>query len=324
MKDDLPKKPGALMAAFRAAMRERHYSPATEKAYAHWIRQLVIHAQMRHPASLTESDLREFMEFLASDRAVSASTHNQALCAIVFLYKAVLRLPMPWLEGLVRPRRYQHLPVVLSKSEVRRVIDELAGVNRLVASVLYGSGLRLLECLCLRVKDVDFDGGQLLVRRGKGAKDRVTVFPASIREQMREHLTRVREQHARDVANGAGFVEIPDALRIKYPNAAQQWSWQWVFPASRRYHHRPSGEIRRHHLHDTNVQRAVKSAIEAAGITKAASCHSLRHSFATHLLEAGYDLRTIQELLGHQDVSTTMIYTHVLNRGALGVRSPLD
>lgn len=318
------RKPGALMGAVHAALRMRHYADATERVYTDWIRRLIVACGRRHPLDLQAGDLRAFLDSLVNGRGVSASSHTQALCAITFLYRIVLETEPPWLEGLVRPRKKEHLPVVLSREEISRVLGQLQGVPKLMATLLYGSGLRLLECARLRIKDLDYGCGHIVVRRGKGKKDRVTLFPASIRDSLRTHLEKVQALHQQDLEAGGGFVELPEALRVKYPNAAREWVWQWVFPAARQYRDRNTGELRRHHLHQTVLQRAVRSAVKAAGITKPASCHTLRHSFATHLLEAGYDLRTIQELLGHTDVSTTMIYTHVLNRGPLGVRSPID
>jgi integron integrase len=301
----------------------RHYSRRTREAYVSWARRLAnFHRQ--HPRALGAEEVRAFLDDLANERRVSASTHQQALCAIVFLYRHVLRSEPPWLEDLTRPRRKQRLPVVLSRDEVRRVLGQLRGTPALMAELLYGAGLRVLECCSLRVKDLDFDAGHTVVRDPKGRKDRVTLLPQSLRIPLREHLRAVKQQHDDDRRHGAGFVALPEALRQKYPNAAREWAWQWVFPATRGYRDAGTGERRRHHLHETVLQRAFHAAVHAAAISKPASCHSLRHSFATHLLEGGYDIRTIQELLGHRDIATTMIYTHVLNRGPLGVRSPLD
>jgi integron integrase len=306
-----------------AVMAARHYSRRTRKAYLGWIRRLA-DFHRRAPDDLGPTDLFAFLDRLVRDRKVSASTHQQALCAIVFLYRRVLKAQPPWLEDLARPKRAQRIPVVLTRDEVRRVVDHLRGTPRIMALLLYGSGLRLLECATLRIKDIDFAAGQIVVRGGKGAKDRVTVLPLQLRRELHEHLVLVRRQHEQDLRDGAGYVEIPNRIRAKFPSAPRSWLWQWAFPATRAYHHSPTGERRRHHLHETVLQREFHSAVRAAGLTKPASCHTLRHSFATHLLEDGYDIRTIQELLGHRDVSTTMIYTHVLNRGPHGVRSPLD
>jgi integron integrase len=264
-----------------------------------------------------------FLSSLAA-RDVAASTQNQALSAILFLYDAVLEQRLPWLDEIVRARRPARLPVVLSRQEVAAVLSRLRGPVWLMASLLYGSGLRLLECAELRVKDVDFDRGGLTVRDPKGGRDRVTMLPAGVVEPLRAHLAAVKAQHDADLLAGRGAVALPGALGRKYPRAAVEWTWQWVFPATRWYTDPVTGEQRRHHLHESVVQRGVKDAVRAAGITKPATCHSFRHSFATHLLESGYDIRTIQELLGHRDVSTTMVYTHVLNRVGRGVQSPLD
>lgn len=308
----------------RAAVRTRHFSHRTEKAYVGWIRRFVRFHGLRHPVDLGGEEVSGFLTHLAVDRKVSASTQNQALSAILFLYRQVLEIELPWLDGVVRAKRAQRMPVVLSRAEVKRLLDQLRGPVWLVASLLYGSGLRLMECLRLRVQDVNLGRSELMVRDGKGAKDRVTLLPAKLLPALREQLADARVVHRRDLANGGGAVALPDALARKYPNAARDWPWQWVFPATRTYVDRETGQRRRHHLHQSVVQKEVHSAVVRAGIARRASCHTLRHSFATHLLEAGYDIRTIQELLGHKDVSTTMIYTHVLNRGGRGVRSPLD
>ncbi len=264
-----------------------------------------------------------FVSSLAG-RGVSASTQNQALSAVLFLFEVVLGRHLEWMDQIVRAQRPARLPVVLSRDEVAALLTRLRGDVWLMASLLYGAGLRLLECAELRVKDINFDRGELTIREGKGGKDRVTMLPATLRGQLAEHLKGVRVQHEVDLAAGRGAVTLPGVLRLKYPNASREWAWQWVFPATRFYVDRDTGERRRHHLHESVLQRAVKDAVRAAGIPRPATCHSLRHSFATHLLEAGYDIRTIQELLGHRDVSTTMVYTHVLNHGGRGVRSPLD
>ena len=305
-------------------LRARHYSPRTEKAYVGWIRRFIVFHGKRHPDGMGEPEISRFLSSLASDRRVAASTQNQALSALLFLYGEVLGRDLAPLDRLVRAQRPVRVPVVLTRAEVAAVLGRLAGDCRLMASLMYGSGLRLLECAELRVKDVDLERLELTVRDGKGRKDRVTMIPVTVQRALSLHLARVKAQHARDLAAGAGRVALPDALAVKYPRAAAEWGWQWVFPATRFYVDAATGERRRHHLHESVVQRAVKAAARAAGITKPASCHTLRHSFATHLLESGSDIRTIQELLGHRDVSTTMIYTHVLNRGGRGVRSPLD
>jgi integron integrase len=261
---------------------------------------------------------------LRSCSSVSASTQNQALSAVLFLFEVVLGSRLGWMNDIVRAKRPIRVPVVLSKEEVSSLLSRLHGPVWLIASLMYGAGLRLLECAELRVKDINFDRRELTIRDGKGGKDRVTMLPQTLLHVLREHLIAVKLQHDRDIAAGKGSVALPGALRAKYPNAAREWAWQWVFPATRFYVDPETGERRRHHLHESVLQRAVKDGARAAGITRPATCHSLRHSFATHLLESGYDIRTIQELLGHRDVSTTMIYTHVLNQGGRGVRSPLD
>jgi len=315
-----------LLDGVRAACRVRHYSRRTERAYAQWVKRFVLFHGKRHPRELGSAEVSEFLSHLALSARVSASTQNQALAALVFLYRHVLDPPAPELalDDLVRARRPARLPVVLTRDEVGALLAELDGDARLVAALLYGAGLRLLEALRLRAKDLDLARGEIVVRDGKGRKDRVTMLPRSLAAELGAQLARARALHARDLASGAGDVALPDALARKYPGAAREWGWQWLFPASRRYRDPESGGERRHHLHETVVQRAVKRAVRAAGIAKPASCHTLRHSFATHLLEAGYDIRTVQELLGHSSVATTMVYTHVLNRGARGVRSPLD
>jgi len=308
----------------RQAIRLRHYSPRTEKAYVHWVRRFVIFHKKRHPREMGRAEIQQFLSDLAVRQHVSASTQNQALSALLFLYQDVLEQDLPWVDGVVRAKRPARLPVVLTREEVGAVLAQMRGTPWLVASLLYGAGLRLLESLRLRVKDVDLDRKEIVVRSGKGAKDRVTMLPARVVPALETHLEQVRRQHQADLRRGEGSVELPDALVRKYPRAAWEWGWQWVFPASRGYR-LPGGNLRRrHHLHESVIQRAVREAVRVARIAKPASCHSLRHSFATHLLEDGYDIRTIQELLGHRDVATTMIYTHVLNTGGRGVRSPLD
>jgi len=316
--------PPRLLDRVRIALRTRHYSARTEKAYVGWIRRFILFHGKRHPDTLAEPEVAAFLSSLADPGCVSASTQNQALAALVFLYQIVLDRPLAWLGDLVHAKRPTRLPIVLTRDECRALLDGLRGPHRIVAGLLYGGGLRLLEALHLRVQDVDLARREILVRDGKGRRDRRTVLPETLVAPLRAHLDAVRRRHEADLAAGRGAVELPDALRRKYTAAPRQWTWQWLFPASRTYVDARTGEIRRHHLHETAVQRAVAAAARAAAITKRATPHTLRHSFATHLLEDGYDIRTIQELLGHRDVSTTMIYTHVLNRGPRGVRSPLD
>jgi integron integrase len=314
-----------LLSRLRAAVRARHYSPRTEQSYVGWAKRFVVFHNRRHPDQLGEPEVRAFLDHLAVRDRVSASTQNQAVAALLFLYEAVLgrRLALSP-QGIVRAKELQRLPVVLSRADVRAVLAQLRGVSRLVALLLYGAGLRLLECLTLRVKDVDFQRGEIRVRGGKGGVDRVAPLPVRVQGPLADHLARWRARHIRDVAAGGGRVALPQAFERKVAGSATDWAWQWVFPAMRSYRDLVSGEERRHHLHESAIQRAVRDAVRRAGIAKRATCHTFRHSFATHLLEAGSDIRTVQELLGHRDVRTTMIYTHVLNRGGLGVRSPAD
>jgi integron integrase len=307
----------------RRLMRVRRYSPRTEEAYVGWVRRYVKHHGFRHPTELAEPEVAEFLSMLAEERSVAAGTQNQALAALLFMYRHVLDTPMAISSGVVRAKRPKRVPVVMTEEEVWLVLRGLAGPERLAALLMYGSGLRLRECLTLRVKDLDFGAREILIRGGKGEKDRRTVLPATAADELGPHLRRVRRLFALDLKRANFAIELPGALARKLPNAAREWSWQWVFPATRVYR-KASGGYCRHHLHETVVQRAVHDAARSAGLTKRISCHTFRHSFATHLLQAGYDIRTVQELLGHTDVRTTMIYTHVLNRGGLGVRSPAD
>ena len=306
------------------AIRRRYFSRRTEQAYVHWIRRFIYFHGKRHPRDLGEAEVTAFLNDLAVKRGVAAGTQNQALSALLFLYKEVLGRELAWLDGLERAKRPPRLPTVLTRAEAERLLAQLTGARWLLASLMYGSGLRVMECLRLRVKDLDLSYRQILVRDGKGEKDRVTMLPEKLVEPVRAHLERVRALHARDVREGYGEVHLPYALARKYPRAGREWAWQYVFPSKNRTADPEDGVIRRHHLDESVPQRAVKEALRAAGIAKHASCHTLRHSFATHLLESGYDIRTVQELLGHSDVSTTMIYTHVLNKGGRGVKSPLD
>jgi integron integrase len=315
--------PPRLLDRVRDAIRLRHYSRRTEKAYVDWIRRFIRYHGRRHPREMGASEIEAFLNDLAVRQEVAASTQNQALAALVFLYREVLQAPPLELQGLVRARAPRRLPVVLSRDEVRRLLATLDGTPKLLASLMYGSGLRLLEALQLRVKDVDVARRELVVRDGKGRKDRVAPLPDAVVPELERQLVEAARVHAADVRAGHGSVELPAALARKFPRAEREWAWQWVFPATRRYR-MPNGVERRHHFHETAIQRAVRDGVRRAGIAKAASCHTLRHSFATHLLGDGYDIRTVQELLGHRNVATTMIYTHVLNRGGRGVRSPLD
>jgi integron integrase len=316
--------PPRLLDQVRAILRRRNYSPRTEKAYVAWIRRYVVHHGKRHPRDMGQAELEAFLTHLAVDRNVAASTQNQALAALLFLYREVLQIDLPWLDGVVPAKRSTRLPVVLTREEVQAVLAELEPPVQLMGLLMYGSGLRLMECARLRVKDVDFHRHQLVVRSGKGDRDRVTLLPAAAEAPLRIQLERAGAQHALDLSGGAGFVELPAAFARKSPAAARSWPWQWVFPATRTYRYGATGEVRRHHLHETVIQRAVTTAVRVARIPKRATCHTFRHCFATHLLEDGYDIRTVQELMGHRDVSTTMIYTHVVDRGPGAVRSPLD
>ena len=313
-----------LLDRVRDAIARRHYSRRTEETYVHWIKRFIHFHGMRHPRELGETEVTAFLNHLARDRDVAASTQNQALSALLFLYKEALNQPLAWLDGLERAKRPARLPTVLSVAEVRRLLAKIDGSRWLMASLLYGAGLRLRECLKLRVKDVDFDYRQILVRDGKGGKDRVTMLPESVIEPLKAHLVRVKALHDEDLADGFGDVELPDAISRKYPRAPYEWGWKFIFPSHKLSADPRTGAIRRHHVYENYLIRAVKRATRAAGITKHVSCHTLRHSFATHLLQSGSDIRTVQELLGHSDVSTTMIYTHVLNKGGRGVKSPLD
>jgi integron integrase len=313
-----------LLEQMRDALRSRHYSPSTERAYLLWVRRFIYFHHVRHPAEMGEAEINAFLTHLAVRENVSASTQNQALAALLFLYRNVLQRSAGDLEGIVRARRSATVPVVMTRAEAQAVLAELTGDKWLIASILYGSGLRLMECLCLRVKDLDFSRREITVHDGKGGRDRVTMLPATSVSPLEGHLQQVKIAHDRDLVDGWGRVMLPEALDRKYPSAPTDWRWQWVFPQATRWKNTKTGEEGRHHVHESLVQRAVKEAVSRAGVVKHAGCHTFRHSFATHLLEAGYDIRTIQELLGHKDVRTTMIYTHVLNRGGQGVRSPLD
>lgn len=317
-------RPVKLLDQVRERICVLHYSRATEKTYLYWIKFFILHNQKRHPKDMGAAEVEAFLSHLATQRDVAASTQNQAMHAILFLYKQVLGIELPWLDSITHAKPSKHLPVVLTQSETQRLLSATRGTAGLVVRLLYGTGMRLMEGLRLRVKDVDFDRRQITIRAGKGNKDRVTMLPDSLITDLRAHLTERRRWHDIDLAKGMADVELPHALERKYPNAGKEWGWQYIFAAADYSADPRSGVIRRHHIHEKTIQRHVKEAARRAGIDKPAHPHTLRHSFATHLLESGYDIRTVQELLGHSDVSTTMIYTHVLNRGGNGVISPLD
>lgn len=322
-----PSAPGPVRPVgerLREAMQLRHLSPRTCEAYLDWARRYWLFCGRRDPSACGPDEVVAFLTHLAVQCRVASATQGQALSAILFLYRHVVDRDLPWLEGLVRVSRPKRLPTVLSRDEVRTVISHLRGVPQLMAMLMYGSGLRLLECCRLRVKDIDFPTHTITVRSGKGDKDRPAILPAVARARLEAQLETVRNLHAIDLAAGGGHAELPHALQRKLPNASRELPWQWLFPATRHYLHEPTGQLRRHHLHETVVQAAMRQAVRKSALTKRATCHTLRHSFATHLLEDGSDIRTVQELLGHADVRTTMIYTHVLNRGPRAVRSPAD
>lgn len=314
----------AFLDSIRAAIRVRHYSRQTEKSYVYWTRQFILFHGKRHPSELDGKAVEEFLTWLAVKRKVSPSTQNQALCALLFVYREVIGQELPWMENVIRAKRQRHVPTVLSREEVRLLFGQMRGVQRLIAELIYGSGVRQIEALRLRIGDLDFNYRQLIVRSGKGNKDRVTVLPDRVIEPLQRQLQRVRELHHWDVQQGYGEVWLPYALARKYRRAAREWVWQYVFPSARLSPDPECGTIRRYHVSPATIQKAIRRAAQDAGITRRVGTHTLRHCFATHLLEAGADIRTIQELLGHKDVSTTMIYTHVIRRGAAGVKSPLD
>jgi integron integrase len=320
----MDSSPPRLLDQVRAVLRRKHYSLRTEEAYVGWVRRYVLFHHKRHPCDMGLPEVEAFLTDLAVAQQVAASTQNQALSALLFLYAEVLEQPLEGRVASVRAKQPDRLPTVMSRDEVGRVLDALTGVHQLMAKLLYGSGLRLMECVRLRVKDLDFAQRQVVVRDGKGAKDRVTPLPERLIVPLQEHLHRVALLHQRDLREGYGEVFLPDAFARKAANASRDWIWQYVFPAEQRSTDPRSGAVRRHHVDESGLQKAVRRAAELAQIPKRVTCHTFRHSFATHLLEGGYDIRTVQELLGHRDVSTTMIYTHVLNRGGRGVRSPLD
>ncbi|MBI5918385.1 MAG: integron integrase [Nitrosomonadales bacterium] len=322
--DPSSAQPPKLLDQVRGKIRLKHYSIRTEQAYVDWIKRYIFFHDKRHPQEMGAREVEAFLTHLAVAGRVAASTQNQAKSALLFLYREVLGVELAWLDNVEQAKAPKRLPVVLTREEVQAVLARLEGTHWLIASLLYGAGLRIMECVRLRVKDVDFSRREILIRDGKGFKDRVTMLPAAVATPLKAHLERVRELHQQDLAAGLGEAALPYALDRKYPNAGRDWAWQFIFPSANLSQDPRDGKTRRHHLQDQAVQRAVKQAVRAAGVAKPATPHTFRHSFATHLLESGYDIRTVQELLGHSDVSTTMIYTHVLNKGGKGVVSPLD
>lgn len=317
-------RPPRLLDQVRACIRYKHYSIRTEKAYVQWVRAFIRHQGMRHPREMGAAEVQDFLGWLANEGSVAPSTHNQALSALLFLYREVLGIDLPWMKEIGRPKKREHVPVVLSRAEVARLLDAMDGIEGKLARLLYGTGMRLMEALRLRVKDVDFDRNEIVVREGKGGKDRRVMLPASMKDVLLQQLVAARRVWEADRAAGLPGVWMPDALERKYPRAGLSWAWFWVWPSGRLAVDPASGTGRRHHLFEQRLQRAVRRATTTIGLHKPVTVHTLRHSFATHLLEGGYDIRTVQELLGHADVSTTMIHTHVLNRGGYGVTSPLD
>ena len=324
MSDPSTPKSRKLLDQIRDAIRLKHYSYSTEKTYVHWARRYILFHNKRHPAEMGAVEIETFLTHLAKEDNVSASTQNQALNALLFLYRSVLKIDLAIPIHALRAKRSEHLPTVLSKEETAQVLSGMHGLHQLMAKLLYGSGLRLMECLRLRVKDIDFEQSQIIVREGEGEKDRATMLPSSLVEPLKTQIAYIRNLHELDLEQGFGSVELPFALARKYPNADKEFAWQYIFPSDRRSTDPRSGIIHRHHLDPSGLQRAVRAAAKLAKIDKPVSPHTFRHCFATHLLEAGYDIRTVQELLGHKDIKTTMIYTHVLNRGPKAVRSPLD
>jgi integron integrase len=313
-----------LLDQLRLALRTWHYSPRTQETYCMWVRRFIFFHGKRHPAEMAEAEINTFLTYLAVKEKVSASTQNQALSALLFLYRHVLNRKIGDVGEVIRARKPKRLPVVMTREEVKAVINHLTGDKRLMAGLMYGAGLRVMECLQLRVQDIEFARREITVRSGKGDKDRVTMLPESLAKSLQDHLRKVRAIHDKDLRDGWGRVPMPDGLDRKYPNSSTEWRWQWVFPQENRWINHETGERGRYHMDESILQKAFKQAVEKTELVKRATCHSLRHSFATHLIEDGYDIRTVQELLGHKDVRTTMIYTHVLNRGGHGVRSPVD
>jgi integron integrase len=321
---NIPVQEPKLLDQVRGKIRLKHYSIRTEQAYTDWIKRFILHFGKQHPRDMGAAEVEQFLTHLAVNGKVAASTQNQARCALLFLYKEVLAIELPWLDNVAQAKTPKRLPVVLNRDEVQEILSRLSGTQWLIASLLYGTGMRIMECLRLRVQDIDFKSREILIRDGKGFKDRVTMLPVSLSVALQTHLDKVRTLHESDLAQGFGAVYLPYALERKYPNAAQEWIWQYVFPTAKISTDPRTKVVRRHHVQEQAIQRAVKQAVRDADLTKAATPHTFRHSFATHLLEGGYDIRTVQELLGHSDVSTTMIYTHMLNKGGKGVTSPLD
>lgn len=330
MTENLSKHPAGqqrapkLLDQLREALRTRHYSRRTESTYCQWVKRYIFFHEVRHPKDMAEPEINAFLTHLAVNLKVSASTQNQALSALLFLYRHVLGREIGDLGDVIRARKPKRLPVVMSREEVKLVLDNLSGDKWLAASLMYGTGMRLMECLKLRVQDIDFFRSEVLVRKGKGNKDRITMLPESLKSPLQSHLEEVQAVHGRDLQDGWGQVVMPEALDRKYPNASKEWRWQWVFPQRKRWRNPKTGEQGRHHMDESLLQKAVRAAGFKTSMVKRVTCHTFRHSFATHLLESGYDIRTVQELLGHEDVKTTMIYTHVLNRGPAGVQSPVD
>ena len=316
--------PPKLLDQVRDRLRVKHYSIRTETQYLQWIKRFILFHDKRHPREMGAVEVEAFLTHLAVAGRVAAATQNQALSALLFLYREVLNIDLPWLDKVVRAKQPQRLPVVLTRQEVTAILDRMTGVHGLMARLLYGTGMRLMECVRLRVKDVDFERAEIVVRDGKGAKDRITMLPQALIGPLQDHLRWRRQLFEDDKAKGRAAVYLPDALDKKYPTAAVDWPWQYIFPSGSYSMDPRSGEERRHHIDEKLLQRAVKKAVQASGVAKLATPHTFRHSFATHLLQSGYDIRTVQELLGHADVATTMIYTHVLNKGGRGVTSPLD
>ncbi|MCF7824206.1 MAG: integron integrase [Candidatus Marinimicrobia bacterium] len=313
-----------LMDRYRRELQARHYSPRTESVYCRWVVRFIHFHQLTHPKDMSEPEINEFLTHLAVSERVSASTQNQALAALVFLYRNVLGIEIGELKGLIRAKKPIRLPVVLSQDEVKQIFSHFHGSTKLMIVLIYGCGLRLRECLRLRIKDIDFERNDILIRQGKGGKDRRVMLPRSLKSRLESHISEVKKIHLHDLSEGYGHVPLPDALDRKYPKASIDWKWQWVFPQQNRWEDRQNGKQGRHHVNASIVQRALKRAVDKSGLSKRVSCHTFRHSFATHLLETGYDIRTVQVLLGHKDLKTTMIYTHVLDRGPASVRSPLD